>query len=877
LVGILLGLCAAASELEAVRTFNIAPQKLETALIEFSKQANIQVIGATATLADTRTKGINGTLTSREALQALLRGTSVAFNPVGTQSVQIVPVPDKTTASGDASSPGSIELARVESPSSPQREEEVEAPQYPESESSVAQEGASTQITVTGSRVRGARASSPVVTVSQEDMRYAGHTNLGEVARSLPQNFGGGQNPEIARGADINTQNVTGSSGINLRGLGADATLTLLNGARLPYDGFFQATDVSVIPIAVIDRMEVLLDGASAIYGSDAVGGVTNIILKRDYEGFELAARHGAATDGGNSQAQYIGVGGTTWRSGGFLMTGDYTRNSAIFSRQRDYLSYMPERNSIYPAFRQKGGLFSGHQRLAGVAELTIDAFYTEREQSSHSTSLTTYTADRRDSTIWGISSALAVALPQDWSLRLHGAHGMNDSQYDSNSYDVATSAFISESSGCYCNEAESAEAGAEGPLFALPGGDARFSLGAGYRRNMFYRRNYLAPTGLGNYDASRRSRHAFGEINLPLISPERNIRGLARLSINGAFRHEDYDDFGKVTTPKVGVVWGLTRNFDVKASWGKSFKAPTLLQQHQEALLYVFGAGTFGAVGAPAGALGMMTFGGNPLVGPERAETFTAGFAARAPFAENLSVGLNYFYVDYTDRVVQPISPFSQALLNPAFAGFLTLNPDLAQQDAAIAGADQFLNFSGAAYDPANVIVIVHNAYTNATLQKVSGFDLFVGYATDFLGGDLSLTANANWIDGHRNLTSLSPQQSTAGVVYFPAGFRGRGGMSWSRGGLTLTSHLNYTGAVADTRFTPNPRIGSMTTVDAVLNYELQPRFARGLSFNIAVINLLDQAPAYLQPLQAFHTNYDSTNQSAIGRVVNATVTLRF
>src|SRR3546814_8168494 len=100
----------------------------------------------------------------------------------------------------------------------------------------------------------------------------------------------------------VANQNITGGSSLNLRGLGPDATLTLLNGARLAYDGFTHATDVAVMPVAAIDRMKVLLDGASALYGSDAVGGVANIILTRDYAGADMTTRYGGATEIGRAQ-----------------------------------------------------------------------------------------------------------------------------------------------------------------------------------------------------------------------------------------------------------------------------------------------------------------------------------------------------------------------------------------------------------------------------------------------------------------------------------------------------------------------------------------------------------------------------------------------
>src|SRR3546814_19684375 len=112
-------------------------------------------------------------------------------------------------------------------------------------------------------------------------MRLAGHTNLGEALRALPQNYSGGQNPGVVGGASsggISNQHITSGSGFNLRGLGPDATLTLPNGARMPYDGPFQATDVFPQLFAAADRVEVLLHCSSAIGGLDGFGGGGNVI-----------------------------------------------------------------------------------------------------------------------------------------------------------------------------------------------------------------------------------------------------------------------------------------------------------------------------------------------------------------------------------------------------------------------------------------------------------------------------------------------------------------------------------------------------------------------------------------------------------------------
>src|SRR3546814_7754995 len=105
---------------------------------------------------------------------------------------------------------------------------------------------------------------------------YSGQTSLGEVVRSIPQSFGGGQQPGIGFNVPgANGVNVGGGSSINLRGLGSDATLTLLNGHRLSYSSSRQSVDVSAITLSAVDRLEIVPDGASAIYGSDAVAGIS--------------------------------------------------------------------------------------------------------------------------------------------------------------------------------------------------------------------------------------------------------------------------------------------------------------------------------------------------------------------------------------------------------------------------------------------------------------------------------------------------------------------------------------------------------------------------------------------------------------------------
>ncbi|MCW5569788.1 MAG: TonB-dependent receptor plug domain-containing protein, partial [Steroidobacteraceae bacterium] len=165
-----------------------------------------------------------------------------------------------------------------------------------------AQGEATDEVVVTGSRI--ARGSdfenpSPVATVSREDIEKSGYSNLQQLMEKLPAN---GNGAFSTRG---NNQDSTanGAASISLRGLGADATLVLVNGRRVAISAFAENittnfVDINSIPVAAIERVEVLKDGASAIYGSDAVAGVINIILRKDYQGLELSGGYGSVTSG---------------------------------------------------------------------------------------------------------------------------------------------------------------------------------------------------------------------------------------------------------------------------------------------------------------------------------------------------------------------------------------------------------------------------------------------------------------------------------------------------------------------------------------------------------------------------------------------------
>jgi iron complex outermembrane recepter protein len=145
------------------------------------------------------------------------------------------------------------------------------------------------EIVVTGSRIRSANLESttPVTQVTAADVVTQGVTRIEDLVNQLPQAFAA-QNVTVSNGA-------TGTATLDLRGLGSPRTLVLIDGRRMPYGGIAPASaapDINQIPTQMIERVDILTGGASAVYGSDAVAGVVNFIMKKDFEGVQVTSQY---------------------------------------------------------------------------------------------------------------------------------------------------------------------------------------------------------------------------------------------------------------------------------------------------------------------------------------------------------------------------------------------------------------------------------------------------------------------------------------------------------------------------------------------------------------------------------------------------------
>lgn len=208
-------------------------------------------------------------------------------------------------------------------------------------------------VEVTGSRIRGLLGEadfSPVISFSRQEIEQTGLTNMGEISRLIPQAFSQGSYDGIGFGGQAQGQStvsdgstasvLTQRTNVNLRGLGAASTLILVNGRRLARSGNIRGSDgydLTGLPVASIERVEILTDGASAIYGSDALAGVINIILRKNYSGTEVAASYENTFDSDTAVSDLALTHGITRGPLSLIISATYQKRNAFAAVDRPY------------------------------------------------------------------------------------------------------------------------------------------------------------------------------------------------------------------------------------------------------------------------------------------------------------------------------------------------------------------------------------------------------------------------------------------------------------------------------------------------------------------------------------------------------------
>jgi iron complex outermembrane recepter protein len=815
--------------------FDLPAADLAVSLRAVAKISGIQIIIASDAVKGMRAPALRGTMTVDEAVARLLAKTGVT-----------------------AQYRDSAILVGVTAPSS--------LPDAPEPD-----------IVVTGTHIRGGKSGSPIFSFQTSRLKDEGITDMRGVAAAIPQNFTGGQNPGVGNGAENSgSQNGDSTTALNLRGLGPDATLTLLNGHRMVYGLNSQSVDLSSIPLAAVERVDIMPDGASAVYGSDAVGGVANVVLRRDYDGLTANAVIGGAADGGDFDQNYSIVGGRRWASGGVVLTGNFDRSTAVDARDRSVTASMNGDSTVFPAMKSYGFLGSAHQTVGGAVTATLDAYYSHRTSATVApydpTGPATVDGSISSSRVWsaGLDPSVAVDIGR-WKISAVGDYGLSHTDLDTGFYSAGSDPFISNSK--FRNRMESIELGGEGPLFKLPAGDVRLAIGAGYRRT--HLSNRLSSALI---EGSQDNYYGYGEISAPLVSPELDIPAVYRLSLDAAYRYEDYPGSGRVGTPKVGLAWAPVRDLDLKASWGRSFKAPTLFQRLYQPIALIYPSDLFGARVTPDTRPIVEVFGGRPDLKPERATSLSATIGWHPSSVPGLNVGVTYFKVNYRDRVVSPIVSLSQALVDPAYAPFVQFNPSAAAVDYALALSPTApINETGGAFDPSQVAAIIDGRYQNVSSEHFRGVDETISYAIKTeAAGAFNLDADATYLTSRRSVLAGEALLKLAGTIFNPPHFKARGGLTWAKDGASASAIVNFIGGVTDNRFGTTAHVASMTTLDLSVKRHLG-RQDHGLDLQFSMLNVLNAKPDIVRTDDSIDQPFDFTNYSAIGRFVSVSLTRSF
>ncbi|MFO1450991.1 MAG: TonB-dependent receptor [Opitutaceae bacterium] len=370
------------------KSFNLPAGDAAETLKQFSEQSGEQIIYPAAQARGVKTKLVQGDFSPREALERMLADT-----------VLIVTQDEKT---------GALAVAKSSSPNA-----ERAAPAGKGDRPGAKVENGTVkldEVEVFGTRIRQTDAvgPSPVKIYDTDSIRSTGALNLADFLRSLPQTYGGvgagrnsapndlnmaagqrnesllpltpgvGSSPILANNAPVQS----GVSGVSLRGLGSGSTLVLVDGRRVAQSGNANRgsstgqgfVDLNTIPLGLIERIEVITDGASAIYGADAVAGVINVVLKKSWSGSEASVNtkiteHGG---GGELQASYI-VGFAKGKLRGTVAIDHYERDPLLAS-DRAFSKNMDFRNRLVGYNATGAAVYGSDQRIQWGYPASIQA-----------------------------------------------------------------------------------------------------------------------------------------------------------------------------------------------------------------------------------------------------------------------------------------------------------------------------------------------------------------------------------------------------------------------------------------------------------------------------------------------------------------------
>ncbi len=848
--------------------FNIDSQPLSSALLALGRQAGLSVLAPTALVEGKRGPEIKGQMSAEGALDRLLQGSGLSYVFVQSSAVKIVAKDGTRTAPLPTSVPASDE--------------------------------ASDRVVVTGTNIRGAQPTSSSVDVyTREDIARTGATTTEQFVAKLPQNQATYSQFAPAATTVLNLDAVTS---VDLRGLGVGTTLTLLNGRRVSLSNGGQSADVSMIPASALERVEVLTDGASAIYGSDAIGGVINFILRDDFEGAETRLSYGGVTSGGLRQTDASQTFGARWEGGRGLASYNFHAASALETSDRTYAAGSGP-GTLTPTDTRHHVFLTGEQAVGERLTLSADFGQSWRKVKNNYSILLSpvpaaHTFTHYTSQTDQIFGALAAEYEVTGDLTADFSAAYSEVDVDGLATLVepnlvpptATNADLGTR-----NSQLDVMAKLGGTLFALPGGDLQFSVGLSVLEEEYKGRSPITSIQSAG-SLGRRSTSAFAEIWAPLIGPEQQIPFVKAFALSLAARYTDYEDtseaavrrdFGDSTDPKIAFAWEPVESLRVRGSYGSSFRTPSLTQLDNTGGLHYLTTTAIG--GQPSIYLGLTGYADADLA-PETADTYTFGLDFQPLWDEGLRIAATYYSINYTDRIeVAPtggLNPFTSPNLLP---DVMYRPPSAAFLEEALRATRLLFNTTGInVTDPAagagalfarSDVWVYDRRFKNLALSSQEGIDFNASKRLSTDWGDLNLGANVT------HILKYEKRRSSAGAVLpatdvpgQPANWRGRAFGSLTTGAFNGTLSVNY----VDDYSNPQAPVGlqqidSWTTVDLALTYDLDGAEAStaksGTRLSLSVQNLFNEDPPEVRTGAGSNlflpVGFDPSNANPLGTLV--------
>ena len=866
--------------------FNIPAQFVPAALSELARQARVQLFFISDGFEDIQANAVIGMYSTQEALNLLLEGTGLTANYSAGWGIKV----RAASAPQTASTLGSQLVA-----ASPENASDHAESRQSETGNSGRTVPGLEEIVVTGTSIRGViPESTPLQIFDAIDIRNSGAMTVEQFIRTLPQN--NNTLTQIGIGTSSREPNSMANSAVDLRGLGVGTTLVLLNGRRMAPSSSGRAVDLSFIPLEAVERVEVLTDGASAIYGADAIGGVVNFVLKDQQDGAETVLAYGGAK-GGSEVLRIDQSFGFNWSEGNALLAVSFMDQNELFAADRDFAEGAPAL-TLVPADSRSSVLLTASQLLPANVTLSGDLLYSTREPR---TVRTQSLAQRRledsvdhEQTVVNLEVARSTSKKLNAALLLTYADATSNQQTNRTEFSAGTS-------GQTFRDEETATFDATlkfyGTLATMRSGDVRYAIGAGHSQDEYSR--LLDTTAFGGRTVvtalDRSTRYAFSELLIPAVSASQNINGVRRLELTLAARYTHYSDFGDNASPKVGILWSPSEPLIIRGTFGESFKAPFLTQLDPNLGSFVlFRPVTLGLPDIwtqDDSAVVLMAHGpGNPMIGSEKARTYTLGFDLDL---SGFAVSATYFDINYTDRIATPDpSGGFAAVENPQeFPELFELDPTFDQISqvvmSSIATNLTEIDASNPAAVHAATTAFMDNRVKNLSVTEMDGLDFSASYTTELWASELSLGIYASKIFGFvERITPRAAPLSHVDTVLFPTDLKGRTYLGLQKDRWNARLNVNYVDEYSNPFDAENPSVDDWVTLDLLLSYETATDISgllKGLRIGLGVQNVLDEDPPFVTIGTTAGTSilepvgFDPANANPIGRFVRLQISKRW